>query len=151
MSPKSGPRGAKTGLRRAQAARRAAKSAPRRPQEPPGEPQERAREGPAGDLEPQEPPGPPKWLPKSPPEAQNPCPRDHQPQEMLFEIACRNFFRDHSRPDARNAKGSVAGFGGACPTGDPATEPLGSTGAVERSAVYSKERQAFENPQRYRR
>jgi hypothetical protein len=50
--------------------------------------------------------------------------------KMLFEIACQNFFRDRCRPDPQNHIGSVAGCGGACPTGDPATESLGSTEAV---------------------
>ena len=49
---------------------------------------------------------------------------------MLFEIACQNFFRDRCRPDPQNPIGSVAGLGGFSPTGDPATEPSGSTEAV---------------------
>ena len=75
-----------------------------------------------------------------PPGSQNVVPRRPKVEaknqtKMLFEIACQNFFRDRCRPDPQNHIGSVAGCGGFSPTVDPATEPLGSTGAVERSAL----------------
>ena len=90
--------------------------------------------------------------PQEPPRGPNSSPleaRNHT--KMLFEIACRNFFRDHSRPDARNAIGSVAGFGGACPTGDPATEPSGSRGGGERSDVRITRILSMTTPNVYRR
>ena len=53
--------------------------------------------------------------------------------KMLFKITCQKIFRDSCGTEAHKDHGSVAGLGGACPTGDPATEPLGSRGGRERS------------------
>ena len=49
----------------------------------------------------------------------------------LFEITCRKVFQDRCSPESTKPHGSLAGCGGASPTGDPASEPTGSAWAVE--------------------
>ena len=42
----------------------------------------------------------------------------------LLAITGRKVFRDRSRPRPQEHAGSLAGIGGASPTGDPANEPF---------------------------
>ena len=119
-APKSASRRAKTAPRGAKRAPRAVQEAPRGPKSGP----HRAKIAPRGA--------------RSGPRLVQEAPRAGQ-ERSNAENAARNHWskglRDRSRPRPQEHAGSLAGIGGASPTGDPANEPPGSTLAVERSEL----------------